>query len=654
MSIRRSQVLDSDIFSHLTSIGYLPRWLVLFIDTLLCAVAFYIAYALSIKLYYSQFPMQEVAMETRMLITVGSQIVCFWIFHTYSGILRYSSYVDIVKLLMSIGLNLVILFAIHHIALFFFGEGIFLRAGLLIYGVVAFLFLLSVRVGVKTVYDYLIIHSGQIIPVVVYGTQAAGVSIAKMIRSATDTKYRLVGFLGDSQGVNDKLIFGMPVVSTANKEKMLRFLTRKKVRAMIVSPFKMKEIDPAHDLDVFLEHNIEILTVPSMNEWHEGDNLVDVSKDLKNIQIEELLNRRPIEIDKQHIVVQVKDKVVMVTGAAGSIGSEIVRQLAHYNPRLLVLYDNAETPLHNLKLELEELKTKCLFVTSIGDVRNLKRSEHVMESYRPDIIYHAAAYKHVPMMEDAPSECVIANVSGTKNMADLAVKFGVKTFVMVSTDKAVNPTNVMGASKRIAEIYVQSLFKKMYESNPETTKFITTRFGNVLGSNGSVIPLFKHQIEKGGPITVTHPDIIRYFMTIPEACQLVLEAGSMGQGGEIFIFDMGKPVKIVDLARKMIRLAGYKPDVDIQITYTGLRPGEKLYEELLNVKEATQPTYHEKIMIAKVREYDFDEIEHEVAELLKFASLYKNYMVVSKMKKIVPEYISKNSQYERLDMEMKK
>ena len=654
MSNKKSQVLDSDIFSHLTSIGYLPRWFILFLDTILCAAAFYIAYALSIKLYYFRFPMQEIAMETRMLIAVGSQIVCFWIFHTYSGILRYSSYVDIVKLLMSIGLNLVFLFAVHYICYFFFGEGIFLRAGLLVYGVVAFLLLLSVRLVVKTVYDYLIIHSGQVIPVVVYGTQSAGVSIAKMIRSASDSKYRLVGFLGDLQSVTDKFIFGMPVASTADKRKLLRFLTQKKVKAVIVSPFKMKEIDPTRDLDFFLENNIEILTVPSMNEWHEGDKLVDVSKDLKNIQIEELLNRRPIEIDKQHIIEQVKGKVVMVTGAAGSIGSEIVRQLINYNPQLLVLYDNAETPLHNLKLELEELQTKCLFVTCIGDVRNLKRSEYVMESYRPDIVYHAAAYKHVPMMEDAPSECVIANVSGTKNMADLAVKYGVQTFVMVSTDKAVNPTNVMGASKRIAEIYVQSLFKKLHESNPSATKFITTRFGNVLGSNGSVIPLFKHQIEKGGPITVTHPDIIRYFMTIPEACQLVLEAGSMGNGGEIFIFDMGQPVKIVDLARKMIRLAGYKPDVDIQISYTGLRPGEKLYEELLNVKEATKPTYHEKIMIAQVREYDFNEVEHEIAELLKFANVYKNYMVVSKMKELVPEYISQNSQYERLDMEMKK
>lgn len=652
MSNKKSLILDSDIFSHLTSFGYLPRWFVLFLDATLCALAYYVAYVISTKTDLGTDPIGS--MQTRLLIIVSVQILFFWVFHTYSGILRYSSYVDIVKLLLAIGSTLMTIFSIHYIYLLFFNAHLFFPIGILIYGITAFLFLLFVRVSVKTVYDYLVVHNGQVIPVVVYGSQSAGVSIGKMIRSATDSKYRLVGFLDDSESVNDKFIFGMPVASTSDKKKLLRFLIQKKVKAIIVSPFKMKDIDLTHDLDYFLEHDIEILTVPSMSEWHEGDSVVDVNKDLKNIQIEELLNRRPIEIDKSHIIDQVKGKVVMVTGAAGSIGSEIVRQLVHYKPQLLVLFDNAETPLHNLKLELEEMQTKCLYVTCIGDVRNFERTEYIVESYRPDIIYHAAAYKHVPMMEDASSECVIANVSGTKNMADLSVKYAVKTFVMVSTDKAVNPTNVMGASKRIAEIYVQSLFNTLKEKKTSPTKFITTRFGNVLGSNGSVIPLFKRQIEKGGPITVTHPDIIRYFMTIPEACQLVLEAGSMGHGGEIFIFDMGEPVKIVDLARKMIRLAGHKPDVDIQISYTGLRPGEKLYEELLNIKEATQPTYHEKIMIAKVREYDFKEVEQEISELLKFANLYKNYMVVTKMKEIVPEYVSKNSQYERLDIEMKK
>lgn len=389
--------------------------------------------------------------------------------------------------------------------------------------------------------------------------------------------------------------------------------------------------------------------MPDVSEWHENGNFE--KHNFKNIRIEDLLNRLPIEISKDHIVAQVKDKVIMVTGAAGSIGSEIVRQLTKYSPKLLVLYDNAETPLHNLKLELDEMKAACPYAVCIGDMRNAKRLTDVVTTHKPNVIYHAAAYKHVPMMEDSPCECIIANVLGTRNIADLAVANGVEKFVMVSTDKAVNPTNVMGASKRIAEIYVQSLFKKNAAANPNTTKFITTRFGNVLGSNGSVIPLFRHQIEQGGPVTVTHPDIIRYFMTIPEACQLVLEAGSMGEGGEIFIFDMGRPVKIADLARKMIRLAGYRPEIDIPIAYTGLRPGEKLYEELLNVKEATQPTYNEKILIAKVREYDFDEVAKEIDTLIDYAYLYKNFMVVSQMKRIVPEYVSKNSQYERLDID---
>lgn len=652
MKDRKTQIMDSDIFSHILSIGYLPRWVVLIVDSILSALSFYLAYWLSYKLYYYQFPPQIISFGYRALIVTVSQIFCFWAFHTYSGILRYSSYVDIVKILFSISLNLVILFVIHYVAFFVTGEGVFWRGAILVYAVIAFLLLFAVRLIVKTAYDYLILHGGQVIPVVVYGTKSAGVSIAKMLRATSDSKYRLVGFFDNVESAMDKFIFGLPVISVLNKKNLVRFIERKKVKAVVVSPFKMKEIDPSKDLDIFLDNDVQVLTVPSMNEWREGDLVGDVSKDLKHIQIEELLNRRPIEIEKEHLLNQIADKIVMVTGAAGSIGSEIVRQLIHYQPKLIVLFDNAETPIHNLRLELQELDTKVLFAFCIGDVKNVNRVEHVIEAYKPDIIYHAAAYKHVPAMEDAPSECVMNNVKGTKNVADMAVRYGVKAFVMVSTDKAVNPTNVMGASKRIAEIYVQSLFNKIHPDNPNCTKFITTRFGNVLGSNGSVIPLFQHQIEKGGPVTVTHPDIIRYFMTIPEACQLVLEAGMMGLGGEIFIFDMGLPVKIADLARKMIRLAGYKPDVDIQISYTGLRPGEKLYEELLNVKEMTQPTYHDKIMIAKVREYDFSEVEKSIEELLYYASLYKSYIVVSKMKALVPEYISNNSQYEQLDVDI--
>jgi len=373
-------------------------------------------------------------------------------------------------------------------------------------------------------------------------------------------------------------------------------------------------------------------------------------KQIKSIQIEDLLERPKIDICCDEIAKQLKSKVVLISGAAGSIGSEIVRQVIKFEPNLIVLLDQAESPMHTLKLELEEKFPDQNFCTFLGDVRNKERMEYMIEMFRPDYIYHAAAYKHVPLMEDNPVESIQVNVRGTKNLADLAVKYKVQYFVMISTDKAVNPTNVMGASKRIAEIYVQSLFNKLQSEGNTTTKFITTRFGNVLGSNGSVIPHFKSQIEKGGPVTVTHPEIIRYFMTIPEACMLVLEAGSMGHGGEIFIFDMGSPVKIVNLARKMIRLAGFIPEVDIKIEFTGLRPGEKLYEELLNKKEVTTKTHNPKIMIAKVQEYDYDKVSLQIDELIQYSFMCKNFLTVSLMKKIVPEFLSKNSQYERLDV----
>ncbi|MGN0186600.1 MAG: polysaccharide biosynthesis protein [Paludibacteraceae bacterium] len=651
--MKKSQIVESDIFSHFISLGYLPRWIVLIFDVLLCVLSLWVASVLVMGVYVNPPHFDPLWPRWAVyLLLVCVCVVTFWTFHTYSGILRYSNFVDIVKVLCAILTQFVVLFCVNEVCRAVSDKLLFMRWTLVFYTIIAFLLLLLLRMSVKVVFDYLVAHNGQMKPVAVYGTKSAGIGIAKMIRSSDNLKFRLAAFIDDMSDANNKNIFGVQVVSTRNADKLLHFLAKRKIRTVIVSPLKLKEIDPETDLDIFIENNIEVLTVPSMSEWHENALASGIVRpDFKNLQIEDLLERPAIEIEKSHIRAQLQDKVVMITGAAGSIGSEIVRQLTTYHPKLLVLYDNAETPLHNLRLELEERKIGCPYVLCIGDMRNRARLEHVISSYRPHVIYHAAAYKHVPMMEDSPSECVMVNVMGTRYIADLAVAYGVATFVMVSTDKAVNPTNVMGASKRIAEIYVQSLYRKQVVSNPATTKFITTRFGNVLGSNGSVIPLFRHQIEKGGPVTVTHPDIIRYFMTIPEACQLVLEAGSMGEGGEIFIFDMGRPVKIVDLARKMIRLAGYRPEIDIPISYTGLRPGEKLYEELLNVKEMTQPTYNEKILIAKVREYDFDEVEHDVDRLIELARLYKSYLVVSQMKRIVPEFISKNSQFERLDIE---
>ena len=429
-----------------------------------------------------------------------------------------------------------------------------------------------------------------------------------------------------------------------------------RVNHVIVSPLKMQAINPATDLQIFIDHNVHILTTPYFKQFDNVDS-IDAERigRIDAIKIEDLLERPQISIDTDNVRQTIKNNVVLVSGAAGSIGSELVRQVQKYEPQVTILLEMAESPLHDLTLELQHQFPDARFIPIIADVRNRSRIEQIFKDMRPDVVYHAAAYKHVPLMEDFPAEAIQANVLGTKNMADMAVKYGVKRFVMISTDKAVNPTNIMGASKRIAEIYVQSLFRKLHAEDENCTKFITTRFGNVLGSNGSVIPYFRKQIAAGGPVTVTHPNIIRYFMTIPEACCLVMEASTLGNGGEIFVFDMGKPVKILDLARNMIRLAGYTPEKEIQIQFTGLRPGEKLYEELLNQKEATIPTTNDKIMVARVREFDFDEVSKQIDKLIATTTTtttttgQKTFTIVKLMKQIVPEFISNNSIYEQLD-----
>lgn len=647
------KIKNSDIFSHLSSMGYMPRWMVLILDVVLCLVAYILASKLAYHYYYFQFTSIELYKLTNIILTLGLQIVWFWVFHTYSGIVRYSTFVDITKLLSAIIVNVLTLLVINYFESLFGGDGMLLRLAIVLYGVFAFLLLMFLRVSVKTLYDVFVVNLGRPISIVVYGTKSAGISIAKMIRSESNSRYRVVGFV-DNGNNQDKQIFGLPIYSTANS-KLLTILEKKQVQAVVVSPLKLKGGEVSNELNMFVDAGLQLLMIPKLTNYKDGDQMgeFNVERNLRKIQIEDLLGRTPIEIDKSPIENMISDKVVMITGAAGSIGSEIVRQLSTFKPKKLILLDNAETPLHNVKLELTEKFNNIEYAFVIADVRMRDRIEAVFAEMRPNVVFHAAAYKHVPLMEDNPSECVMANVKGTCNVADMAVKYGVAAFVMVSTDKAVNPTNVMGCSKRIAEIYVQSLAKKLALQGGKTTRFITTRFGNVLGSNGSVIPLFRQQIEKGGPVTVTHPDIIRYFMTIPEACQLVLEAATIGNGGEIFIFDMGLPVKIADLAKKMIRLSGLEPGVDIQIEYTGLRPGEKLFEELLNDEELVKPTSHDKIMIANVREYDYDEMLPMYDKLFEYGKANQDYLVVRTMKEMVPEYKSQNSVYQKIDSELK-
>ena len=638
----------SDIFSHLPQMNYMPRWGVLLLDLLLCCIAYWFSVWVGSGFFnYKGIYEQVIPVGAQFIIVLGVQLISFWAFHTYSGILRYSTFIDVAKVLlstMSVGIVLII---VNLCMDFAFGYHPVMNTVLVIYVLVAFVLLFILRVGVKTINEVAQRSSGT--PrVMIYGTQSAGVAIAKMLRSSDNAPYRPVGFISGEGEQTGYDLAGLRVRPLG--EKLFKWMDQRRIKHVIVSPIKMHQINPSTDLQVFIDHNIHILTTPYFTQYDNVD-AIDAQRigRIDSIKIEDLLERPQIEIDTDNVRQILHNKVVMVSGAAGSIGSELVRQVQKYEPQVTILLEMAESPLHDLTLDLYKQFPDSRFIPIIADVRNRERIEQIFSEVRPDVVYHAAAYKHVPLMESFPNEAIRANVQGTKNMADMAVKYGVQRFVMISTDKAVNPTNIMGASKRIAEIYVQSLFHKLKKENPDCTKFITTRFGNVLGSNGSVIPYFRKQIADGGPVTVTHPDIIRYFMTIPEACCLVMEASTLGNGGEIFVFDMGKPVKILDLARNMIRLAGYTPEKDIAIVFSGLRPGEKLYEELLNQKELTMPTSNSKIMIARVREFDYDQVSTAIDELIATSYKDKVFMTVKQMKQLVPEFISKNSIYEQLD-----
>lgn len=631
--------MKQNIFQKYLTSRVLPIWTILLIDVFIVTLSTILAYALRVD-FKSAFLDAQILTST-IIISILVNVVFFRIFKTYSGVLRYSSFVDILRIFASLAAAYAVLIILSFI-LSACGLAILLSPFVLMIAMVfSSALMVCSRVVVKTLFEFLNFDSVHSSNVVIYGAKEAGVNIAKSLRVNFRNHYRLRGFIADESELIGKVIMGVKVYP--NDADIVEKLQDMEVKTVIVSPAKMEALKKNELADLLLANKIKLLTAPPLSEWT-GQTLEHAQ--IKEIQIEDLLQRDPIDIDIRKVASNLEGKRVLITGAAGSIGSEIMRQVASFNPYKLILVDQAETPLHDIRLELQDKWRNIDAATIVADISNKTRMEAIFKEYKPQYIFHAAAYKHVPMMEDNVSESIQINVLGTKNVADLAVKYGAKKFVMISTDKAVNPTNVMGCSKRICEIYVQSLAKKLLKEDKSATQFITTRFGNVLGSNGSVIPRFRDQIQRGGPVTVTHPEIIRYFMTIPEACRLVLEAGSMGSGGEIYIFDMGKPVKIVDLAKRMISLSGR---TDVKIEFTGLRHGEKLYEELLNVKELTKPTYHEKIMIATVREYDYDEVKHRIQDLIDVSYEYDQMKIVAAMKDLVPEFVSKNSCFEVLD-----
>ena len=630
---------------NIHNLSYLPRWIIVLIDISVLIVAFSLTYLIFNGTGLDYIITTHVL--TFISLFFGINIFFFWLFRTYSGIIRHSSYIDAVKILFSQTSVLVFFLFFNFLFELLFKEKAFLNTALFINIVLSFCGLFLYRVVVKQTFELYFVEktNHKLIKAIIYGTDANAISVANALKFETPSRFKIVAFVDKNNQNASKRMMDLPIL--VQRKKLPALMRSVGAEGIVIADKGLSKEEKLVIIDQCLEFNYKVYTIPSVSDW---ENQKEISQKVKNIQIEDLLERDPIVLDSISISKQLKDKTILVTGAAGSIGSEIVRQVLSFGPRKVIILDQAETPLHHISLEVECIKSRTIIRSVITDIRNRGALEKVFKQYRPEMVYHAAAYKHVPLMEENPSQAVLTNVDGTKNLADLACQYGVKKFVMISTDKAVNPSNVMGASKRIAEKYVQSLHLKCKENNDlYATKFITTRFGNVLGSNGSVVPLFTKQIADGGPLTITHPDIIRYFMTIPEACQLVLEAGSMGNGGEIYIFDMGKPVRIIDLAKKMIKLAGFVPDREIKIKIVGLRPGEKLYEELLNDTSKTLSTYHEKIMIAEELQVEFEDLHTHIEELIGIASFFDNDDIVAKMKKIVPEFISMNSTYSELD-----
>ncbi len=629
----------------------LPYWSIIVLDSLICFISG--LFVLSLFTSASSILTHFGAASRTICVYMIFNLIGFRVFHTYTGIIRYSSFVDLRRVLYAMILSCFIAEIMHYpIALMHIGfrdifdKSLFVSLRgkqILAMYLLATILMWAWRILVKTIFDVSLKRENSI-RTLIYGVGNGAVGLAKNIRNQKEASFSLQGFLTSDPDFKGKTLAGEKVYLI--DEFLKDHLEDLHTQAVLVSPLQTERFRKNKELqDLLLNLDIKIYMVEGTKEWSKDSDFSTAS--MKQISVEDLLPREQIEVDMKKVGEMLTGKKILVTGSAGSIGSEIVRQICAYNPSEMMLVDSAETPQHDIRLMMHDRWPNIKTTTLVCSISNASKMEYLFKNFNPDYVFHAAAYKHVPMMEDNPSESVHNNIFGTKVIADLSVKYGVKKFVMLSTDKAVNPTNVMGCSKRICEIYVQSLDKAIKEGKVKgITQFVTTRFGNVLGSNGSVIPLFERQIKAGGPVTVTDERIIRFFMLIPEACKLVLEAGTHGNGGEIFVFDMGEPVKISDLAKRMIKLSGVK---NVKIEYTGLRPGEKLYEELLSTEENTKPSFHEKIRIAEVREYDYDEVEKDIDELVRISETYDDMNIVAKMKEIVPEYISNNSVFQKLD-----
>tara|TARA_R100000750_G_scaffold2026_2_gene1866 strand:+ start:69005 stop:70840 length:1836 start_codon:yes stop_codon:yes gene_type:complete len=610
--------------------------MVLIIDLVICFFAIIIAYLVRFNFNIPEVEIKGFPFVFSVII--GVRLLSFLITGTYKGIVKHTSSKDSQRIFITLTIGSLAFVVVNLIFYYGINKTFPIPFSIIIIDYMATLFLMiTLRVLFKSIYTEIMNPYREKSNVIIFGAGESGIITKRTLDKDAGLKYKVLAFMDEDAKKEGKILEGVKILGL---NKLDDLLSKEDVAHLIISVQQLSSARKKMLIDTCLKYDTKVLNVPPVSNWINGQLSF---KQIKKIQIEELLEREPIKLSEDNIKQQLSDKVILVTGAAGSIGSEMVRQIVHFNPKKIILLDQAESPLYDMELELGDDPSHVPYEIVIGDIRNKERMENLFKTFQPSYVFHAAAYKHVPMMENNPSESIFTNVLGTKVIADLAVQYNIERFVMVSTDKAVNPTNVMGASKRIAEIYIQSL------STTANTKFITTRFGNVLGSNGSVIPRFRKQIESGGPITITHPDITRFFMTIPEACQLVLEAGTSGEGGEIYIFDMGESVKILDLAKKMIKLSGLTLDKDIKITYTGLRPGEKLYEELLANEENTIATHHNQIMIAKVRKYDFQEVDAKINQLISSFNAQNNFQIVAQMKALVPEFKSKNSVYEELD-----